>query len=80
MLDHRDPLRIHKVVARRVTEYGRLYKEKMAPGLPEMVFVCDPDDVETVFRGSGKYPQRLPMDFLRISREQLNISQSMVTL
>lgn len=72
MLDHRDPFRMHKVVARRVREYGMLYKEKMGPGAPEIVFACNPDDVETVFRASGKYPRRISFDAARYSRERLD--------
>ena len=72
MLDHRDPFKMHRVVARRVREYGMLYKEKMGPGASEIVFASDPDDVETVFRASGKYPQRISFDAARYSREQLD--------
>ena len=49
---------ITKVVKQRFEKYGRIYKEKMMPGFPEQVVICDPKDIETVFRADGEWPYR----------------------
>lgn len=38
-------------------EYGTIYKETILTGFT-LVHVFDPNDIETVFRADGKYPQR----------------------
>jgi len=43
---------------KRVRQYGKIWREKMFPGQPEMVFTLDPKDVETVFRADDKIPIR----------------------
>ena len=43
---------------RRIKQYGKIWREKMFPGQPEMVFASDPKDVETVFRADDKFPIR----------------------
>ncbi|XP_066264146.1 cytochrome P450 10-like [Branchiostoma lanceolatum] len=40
----------------RYKTYGKIYREKIGP--QEMVFVCDPKDIETVFRSDGRHPER----------------------
>ncbi|XP_078620448.1 putative cytochrome P450 CYP44 [Branchiostoma floridae x Branchiostoma japonicum] len=40
----------------RYQTYGKIYREKI--GLRDMVFVCDPKDIETVFRSDGRLPER----------------------
>ena len=48
----KDKRRTYKITLQRVEQYGKLFKEKMMPGLPELVFVIDPADIEKV-RWSG---------------------------
>ena len=57
----------------RVDNLGKIFREKLAPGLPEFLFVLDPGDVAKVFRADGKYPRRLPFsDWINV-RNELNI-------
>lgn len=57
----------------RVENFGKIFREKLAPGLPEFLFVLDPEDVAEVFRADGKYPRRLPFsDWINV-RNELNI-------
>lgn len=50
--------KLQKVFKQRVEKYGLIYREKLFPGLPEQVIVFDPEDVKTVFRADGKWPNR----------------------
>jgi len=42
----------------RVAKYGMIYREKIVPTLPEQVVIYNPQDVETVFRADGPWPNR----------------------
>jgi len=47
-----------QVIEQRVAKYGTIYREKMIPIMPEQVVICNPQDVETVFRADGPWPNR----------------------
>ncbi len=58
-LDYRnDKYTMSNVIKKRFAEFGPIYREAIFPGLPEQVVVCDPQDVETVFRMDGEWPKR----------------------
>ena len=48
----------HKVLFSRVNELGPIFRERVVSTLPEMLIVCDPNDVEIVFRADGVWPIR----------------------
>ena len=50
--------KMHVIMRNRYDEYGPIYREKLFPGMPEQVVIFDPDDVETVFRADGEWPNR----------------------
>ena len=60
-------------VYQRVEKLGKLYREKLVPGLPEFVFTLDPEDVAKVFRADGRHPRRFPISEWADVRKQLNI-------
>lgn len=54
-------------------ELGHIFKLVGAPGLPPMVCVVDPKDVETVFRvGDAGYPERFLIEVWRDARKEIN--------
>ena len=55
------PSKIGQVIQERAKRFGKLYREKMLPGLPEFLFVLDPEDVAKVFRADGRHPMRFPI-------------------
>ena len=58
-LDYRnDKYTFSNVMKKRFDKYGPIYREKIFPGLAEQVIICDPSDVETVFRADGEWPNR----------------------
>ena len=48
----------YKVLFSRVNELGPIFRERVVSTLPEMLVVCDPNDVEIVFRADGVWPLR----------------------
>jgi len=50
--------RMTQVIEQRVAEYGVIYREKVIPTIPEQVVIYNPQDVETVFRADGPWPNR----------------------
>lgn len=50
--------KMSKVLKQRYDKFGAIFREKMFPGSPEQVVVCDPKDIETVFRADGAWPFR----------------------
>ena len=50
--------RMTRVMEQRVAKYGMIYREKIVPTLPEQVVIYNPQDVETVFRADGPWPNR----------------------
>ena len=67
------PSQAVKLVHKRVEELGKLYREKIVPGLPEFLFVLDPEDVAKVFRADGRHPRRFPISEWTTLRKELNI-------
>jgi len=49
---------MHRVMKKRFDVLGNIYRETVFPGMPEQLLVCDPKDVETVFRADGEWPKR----------------------
>jgi len=47
-----------QVMEQRVAKYGTIFREKVMPIFPEQVVICNPQDVETVFRADGPWPNR----------------------
>ena len=62
---------ISRVIKQRFDKFGCIYKEKIFPGFPEQVVICDPKDIETVFRADGEWPYRPAGGdvFLKIRKE-----------
>ncbi|XP_035690637.1 probable cytochrome P450 CYP44 [Branchiostoma floridae] len=52
----------------RYKTHGKIYREKLGPGR-EMVFVCDPKDIGTVFRSDGRLPERPPVNSIATYRK-----------
>jgi len=50
--------RMTQVIEQRVAKYGMIYRERIVPTLPEQVVIYNPQDVETVFRADGPWPNR----------------------
>ena len=48
----------YKVLFSRINELGPIFRERVVSTLPEMLVVCDPNDVEIVFRADGVWPTR----------------------
>ena len=48
----------YKVFFSRFNELGPIFRERIVSTLPEMLIVCDPNDVEIVFRADGVWPLR----------------------
>lgn len=61
------------LVHQRVEKLGKIYREKLFPGLPEFLFVLDPEDVAKVYRADGKHPRRFPISEWTDVRKELNI-------
>ncbi|XP_054155654.1 ecdysone 20-monooxygenase-like [Oppia nitens] len=52
-----------KILAENFRKYGPIYREEHRKSKP-IVYICDPIDIETVFRFQGKCPVRPPNDFV----------------
>lgn len=52
-------------------EYGNVVSFPGMFGRPPMVFVYDPNDVETVFRNEGRWPDRRSFEFIQDYRKKL---------
>ncbi len=52
--------RLHLAKKVNYQRFGRIYKEKLGPGIT-LVQVFDPKDVQTVFGGDGRLPVRPPL-------------------
>ncbi len=63
-----DPKRLIQEFAKLPQKYGKIFKIKFVPGMPEFVCLFDPEDAKAVFRSEGKYPQRFPIDIWNESR------------
>jgi hypothetical protein len=67
------PTETVRTVRRRVDELGKVYREKLVPGLPEFVFVLDPEDVAKIFRADGRHPRRFPISEWMTVKKELNV-------
>ena len=72
------PTNLTRLVEHRVKQFGKIFREKFAPGLPDMLFVLDPEDVAAVFRADGRYPRRPLMAEWIAVRKELNIPLGLV--
>lgn len=52
--------RLHEYVHGRHADLGPVYRETMGP--VNAVFVCDPEEIRTVFNREGKYPKHVLPD------------------
>lgn len=52
-----DFYRLHRSGFLKLKDFGPLVREEIAPGIP-LVWVFKPEDIETVYRCEGQYPQR----------------------
>ena len=70
----------YKVFFSRVNELGPIFRERFMSTLPEMLVVCDPNDVEIVFRADGVWPIRpnIPIweEFRKLQKIPLGIVMS----
>ena len=69
----KNPFKVVNFIKERVEEFGKIYREKLSPGLPEFLFVLDPNDIEKVFRAGGKYPRRFPLTEWVVARKQVGV-------
>ena len=67
------PTKAPLFIQQRVEQLGKIYREKAAPGLPEFLFVLDPEDVSKVFRADGKHPRRFPLTEWTTVKKENNI-------
>ena len=58
-----------------VEKYGPISRLKV-PTIPEMVMICEPRDVEVMFRAEGKNPRRLKFQAWNLAREELKIKET----
>ena len=74
----KDPSRLSNYTEKMVHEVGNIFKMTGVPGLPEMLFVIDPKDVEKVYRsGDQEYPMRIPVNELKQVRDELKVPYGM---
>ena len=74
----KNPLGLADHMEKRVKSYGKIYKEKGFPGLPELLFIVDPKDIEKVFRaGDKEYPQRFQLPEWTQARDELHLPYGM---
>ena len=70
----RDPTKFADVLTRVASELGHIFRIVGVPGMPPMVCVLDPKDVEAVYRvGDSDYPERLRFESWEKAREELGI-------
>ena len=70
----KDPFRITDYAEKTVHELGHIFRITGTPGIPSMVFVVDPKEIEKVYRlGDQDYPKRFPFDMWKKVREDLKI-------
>lgn len=67
-----------QILKKQTDTLGKIFKESGIPGLPPMVFIFDPHDIEKVFRaGDISYPRRFPIDEWVEVRKELNLPKGM---
>ena len=62
-----------RFVPQRLKQLGKIFREKSVPGVPEFLYVIDPDDIAKVYRADGKQPRRIPFDDLIKVKKELNV-------
>ncbi len=68
----KDPTRVAEFMREQGDELGSIFRIAGVPGLPEMVCIFDPKDVETAFRvGDSAYPRRFPIKEWTEARKEL---------
>ena len=74
----RNPNKVYDYLQKQAQKLGYIFRLTGTPGLPEMVVVLNPKDVEAVFRvGDSDYPQRLPLYEWEEARKELKRSTGM---
>ena len=74
----RDPKFLVDYLEKQVRTYGNIFRDKGGPGLPELLFIIDPKDVELVYRaGDRGYPMRFPITEWNQSRDELKLPYGM---
>ncbi len=74
----KNPKILVEYVAKQVRQYGKIYRDKGFPGIPEFLYVADPNDIEKVFRvGDKGYPMRFPIKAWRKARDELKLPYGM---
>ena len=66
--------RLHKAKIKNYERYGKIYKERMGPAT--IVQLYDPQDIATVFRNEGKYPNRpvFPITMVAHKRDKVKLT------
>ena len=68
----RKPTQLAQYMQEQGNQLGPIFRVTGTPGLPEMLCLIDPRDVETVFRvGDGGYPRRFPIPEWVEARKEL---------
>lgn len=68
----KDPRKVALYMEEQARKLGNIYRFGGVPGIPEMVVVLDPKDVETAFRvGDVDYPKRFPIWEWKAARKEL---------
>ena len=63
---------------KQVRTHGKIFRDKGGPGVPEVVYIVDPKDVELVYRaGDSGYPMRFPMTAWSQARDELKLPYGM---
>ncbi len=74
----KNPKSMPQILKKQTDTLGKIFKESGIPGLPPMVFIFDPHDIEKVFRaGDISYPRRFPIDEWVEVRKELNLPKGM---
>jgi len=58
-----------------VKKYGPVSRIKI-PTFPEMVIICEPEDIEVMFRTEGRYPSRMKFKPWHQARNDLKIKET----
>ncbi len=58
-----------QMLSKMPQKYGNIFKVKVIPGLPELVYIFDPEDSKTLFRSESKYPERMPLKIWEDARK-----------
>lgn len=70
----RKPSQLVEYLEKSCRELGSIFKLAGTPGLPEMVCIVDPKDVETVYRsGDTHYPQRQEFPDFKKALQELGL-------